>query len=270
MSEQQWHPERQNLEVRSEKPVENLPVVSPNPEPLIPNPVLLDLSAPQRWVAINAGGKRHIHTFSQLTAEDWLAYDRALRPTLRVGSDDSMESSSKTLLAAAELWNKKIVVSGSDWAQDRSSVPLRHQEEAVKGLGYVSASPDQDAGLDTEAVTVTLEALWNGRYFKNLTHRFKRPLVEHELRFQEALRRSAFITQKVGGQRRPSKAASEIISLPNLPTMLALYDELIVSTSGYTGSPMDALHKSCAIRALFNQSTAAELEIPGDEDDARS
>jgi hypothetical protein len=253
-----------------EQLIEVKPEEVPNPESRIPNPDLLNLCDLTRWVAVNAGGRRFVHLFSALTAEDWIAYDKMLRPTIRVRSDDEVESYSQALNAADRMWNEKIEsFEGYPATEGRTPVgpafvPLRHREEAVKGLGYVLQSLEQDALPDTESVTIRIEALWNGVYFKNLTHTFKRPLVEHELRFQEALRRSALISHKVGGQRRPSKDLNEFVSLPNFPTMIKLYDELIISFAGYAheGCAMDALHKSCAVRALFNQAGTVEMEVP--------
>jgi hypothetical protein len=135
----------------------------------------------------------------------------------------------------------------------------------VAGLDQVQAAEDQDILGDSEAVAVKLEAWWNGQFFPTLVHRFRRPLVEHELRFREAVERRALVTKRIGGQRHPKDQPLESRALPVLPTVIALYDELILSVEGYKVESselkvqMDVPHKSAAIRALFAQE-AVELE----------
>lgn len=236
-----------------------------------PFPDRLDLSVPQRFVELVVGKAHFTHFFQSPTADDWIEYERALRPTLVFG-DEQVESRVHQREAALALWAKSIVrVEGYPGlvaaVSDRRSVenwkdaiPLEHQVRAIQGLDRVQPGEDQDVLGDGETTVVRLTAWWNGIYFDRLLHRFTRPLVEHELRFREALERRAIVTPKIGGQRKAGKQPVESRSLPQLPTLIALYDELIVSVEGYTSPDvilnkakdlMDVPHKSAAVRALF-------------------
>ncbi len=228
----------------------------------------LVLESPERTVALRMGERHLLHTFAPITAEDWLEHDRATRPTMRPQTDESLETNNSLLEANNALWEKRILrvegypeSFGERW---RELIPLAHRSLAVSGLGQVQAADDQDVLPDSESVIVRLEAWWNGVFYGDLRHHFTRPLVEHELKFHGAARRSAIVTRKVGGQRKPQQPQSEIVSLPQLPTLVKLYDELIEAVEGYAPNDpkkMDAMHKSAAVRGLFLSRTA-ELELP--------
>jgi hypothetical protein len=234
---------------------------------------LLDLSAGERTVVLlGSQGRRFVHHFTPPAAADWLEYERALRPTV-IFREDELETRAATRTASDALWQKLIRrVEGYPSPESRvpspeslSVVPLEHRVKAVAGLDQVQAAEDQDILGDSEAVAVKLEAWWNGQFFPTLVHRFRRPLVEHELRFREAVERRALVTKRIGGQRHPKDQPLESRALPVLPTVIALYDELILSVEGYKVESselkvqMDVPHKSAAIRALFAQE-AVELE----------
>ncbi|MFA5056663.1 MAG: hypothetical protein WC485_00995 [Opitutaceae bacterium] len=229
---------------------------------------VLPLAIPERTVMLRMGERKLLHVFAPLTAEDWLEYDRMTRPTMRPQKDESLETDNSMLEASDALWRKRIVrVEGypeSFAARWRDLMPLGHRVLTINALGQVQAADDQDVLPDSESVIVRLEAWWNGVFFGDLRHHFQRPLVEHELKFHGAARRSAIVTHKVGGQRRPTAPQSAIVSLPQLPTLLKLYDELIEAVEGYAPADpkkMDAMHKSAAVRGLF-MSRTAELELP--------
>jgi len=163
-------------------------------------------------------------------------------------------------------------------------VPLQHRTEAVLSLGRVQVSADyadgEDSGLDdSETISIVLEARWNEVYYPRLVHRFKRPTVEHELRFDEATNRWARREQKIGGQKKPTAPVIVSQSLPCLPTLLELYDELIAEVEGYAAGgqkletrnwkldTMPAPHKSAAIRGLFLRELAEAEPLKGESAD---
>jgi len=229
---------------------------------------LLKLETPERTAGLRVGARKLLHIFAPIAAEDWLEHNRQTRPTLRPQTDDSVETGSSELEANNALWLARILrVEGypESYAERwKEFMPLGHRSLAVNALAQVQPAEDQDLLPDTETLLVRLEAWWNGVYFGDLRHRFQRPLIEHELRFHGSAQRSAIVRHRVGGQRRPSTPSSEIVSLPQLPTLLKLYDELIEAVEGYEpaeAKKMDAMHKSAAVRGLFMGRTA-ELELP--------
>jgi hypothetical protein len=254
----------------------------------------LDLSAPERFVALKVGTRRLIHRFRPPTVDDWLEYERALRPTV-VLADDEIETRVSQREASDELWRRCIrTVDGYDSDVQCSSfniqkVPLEHRVLAISGLDRVQPAAEQDIVGDGETVAVRLEAWWNGEFYGRLVHRFKRPLVEHELRFQEAAERRSLARTKIGGQKKPGQGTLTTRALPQLPTLISLYDELIVSVEGYRvpslrsqesdglhRSPeigpesrvptcMDVPHKAAAVRELF-RTERAEFDDGGDAD----
>ncbi len=264
--------EEEKSEVGSQKSEE-----VPNPEPRVPSPEsrLLDLAAPERFVALKVTERRLIHRFRPPTVDDWLEYERALRPTV-VLADDEIETRVSQREASDELWRKCIrTVEGYSGETQNAeygtkNVPLEHRVLAVSGLDRVQPAIDQDVLGDSETVPVKLEAWWNGEFYGRLVHRFKRPLVEHELRFQEAAERRTLARTKIGGQKKPGQGTLTTRALPQLPTLIALYDDLIVETEGYLQSPggftsMDLPHKAAAVRELF-RAARAEFDDGGGGD----
>jgi hypothetical protein len=244
----------------------------PGPESRILNPEssLLDLSAPERTVKLRSGEKRYVHVFNPPTAEDWLEFERRARAT-QIFRGDEVETVTRLREAALALWEKRINrVDGytPSAAGDFAGIPSEHRIQAVLGLDRVELNTEdtEAATEDTETKVVVLQARWNGEFFPALVHRFKRPLVEHELRFSEAAARSTIVLPRGPRLRngKPDKdAAIESRRLPSLPTLIALYDEMIVGVEGYADgnskleirnsviAKMDAPHKSAAVRALF-------------------
>jgi hypothetical protein len=220
-----------------------------------PAPPLLDLAVPERTVKLRSGDKRFVHVFTPPTPEDWIEFERASR-VRRIYRGDEIETVTKLREAALELWEKReLRVEGYPEA---GLVPAEHRYQAVLGLSRVQPAEDQEDLGDTETSAVILEAWWNGEFFPRLVHRFKRPLIEHELRYKEASSRVSLIIER--GRKSGKDAALESRQLPCLSTLMILYDELLVSTEGYTDScgkirptieAMDAAHKSAAIRQLF-------------------
>lgn len=256
-----------------------------SPPDLIPKSAtgLLDVSAPERWVALKSNSARFVHYFSPLTFDDWLEHERAVRPMFKFLGEE-IETSNRLLRANVALWEKKLL--RTEGYPQMAAIPMAHRNEAVKGLGLVLAAENQDELPDADAVPVKLEALWNGVYFTGLVHLFRRPSLEHEFAFQEAAARSALLSPRVGGQRGRPQGVSEVVSLPQLRALVKLYDELILETAGYQfiegsdrkismdaastkklfhGGGMDSLHKSAAVRALFSRSAAVELELAESE-----
>lgn len=247
-----------------------------NQKSKIKNDAFLDLAAPERFVALKVGKRRLIHRFRPPTVEDWLEYERGLRPTV-VLADDEIETRVSQREASDELWRKRIAaVEGYGFGEVESqklkveNVPLEHRVLAVSGLDRVQPAADQDVLGDSETVAVKLEAWWNGELYRRLVHRFTRPLVEHELRFQEAAERRTLARAKIGGQKKPGQGILTTRALPQLPTLIALYDELIVAVEGYAFGQvesqklkveMDVPHKAAAVRELF-RAERAEFDDP--------
>lgn len=230
---------------------------------------LLDLAVSERTVALRVAGERHLHVFRPPTVDDWIVHERSLRPTLRV-EDDQVETSVALLAANNALWESHILrVEAGEKREtlEPQTCSLEERHQAILGLGIVAPAEIQEEIPDALTVPVTLTALWNGRRFPRLVHRFKRPSVEHEIRYKEALARSAILAPRPAGNRK-RPAAQAVVSLPQLPALLKLYDELIDSIEGYAfagarlkaSDAMDPLHKSAAIRALFERGRR-EIEL---------
>lgn len=262
----------QESEAGSQKAEETQPLApntqhrGPSTQPLAPSiqDPLLDLSAPERTVSLRLGEQKIVHVFSRPTVDDWLEYERMLRPTA-IFSGEAVETSVAIEKASDSLWVRRILrVEGYPFdveANWKDRVPLQHRRVAVGGLDQVQAADDQDVLGDSETIAVRLVARWNGAVYHRLVHRFRRPGIEHELRFREATSRRALVIHRIGGRKRPTNEPIEQVTLPSLPTLIALYDELIEETEGYLQSPggftsMDVPHKAAAVRALLARDEA--------------
>lgn len=231
--------------------------------------------------------RRLTHFFRSPTLDDWLAYDRALKLTIREGREEASVFHSQATEAAALLWRRTILrvdgygrgtASGrglaadvapgqqSDW-QER--IPLEHQQQAVRGLALVEVEPakeDELYPLDFETREIGLRAHRNGRWYAKLVHRFRRPTTEDELAYRRILS-ELYVLRGSGETRVP----------PRLGALVRFYDRLILCVEGYArgGEPvagtreavataMDALHKRVAIEGLFGEFSMLEADRDSD------
>ena len=230
-------------------------------------------------------GYRVVHRLRPPGAEDWFAYEAALRLAVEElppepGSDETryrfdVHSSE----AALELWGRLALAAegyaslpegdDDDW---RGHIPLAHKEAAVRALTLVApadlaATEETGEGfpLAAEQVPVVLEAVRDGLAISSLVHLFRPPSVEDERRYRR-LMAEAFL---VGGAR-----TTRTLIPARLPALCRLYDALILSVEGYAieGQPpssstqvaehMDAWHKRTAVQSLFGDASDAESIAP--------
>ena len=232
----------------------------------------LDLTASERSVRLKFSGRTARHIFRRLHFDDWNEYVKAARTEI-VLDGDTWTHETKADEASIALWDKAVLrVEGykvgpdglaKDW---RWKMPVHHKIVAAGLLQEVTGIPsneDADFDLDLEADrrTVVLEAAWNERTFPLLSHAFRIPAQEETLRY----RRIVAETYRKPGRR---KSSTRVLVPARLASLVALYDALIVSTSGYRNNPspreMDALHKQAAVVALF--SPPSNLETEEDEE----
>ncbi len=230
----------------------------------------LDATASERSVRLKFGGRTARHFFRRLHFDDWNEYVKASRPEM-IFDGDAWTHESKTDEAAISLWDKAVLrIEGykvgpeglsKDW---KRKMPAHHKIAAVDLLQEVTAVPsneDADFDLDLEADrrTVVLETSWNEHVYPCLQHTFRIPAQEETLRYRRIMAES---------YRKPGRRTSStrVLVPARLASLVALYDALIVSTSGYRNNPspreMDALHKQAAAMALFNPPSDAEEMDP--------
>lgn len=261
------------------------------------NPELFEL-APEEIVVplrvlLPAGSGRPLrvtHFFRPPALEDWLAYDRALKLTIReglpaqAGADEASVFHSQAAEAAALLWQRTIRraegygrKAGLATAEARPGappdwwelIPLEHKQQAVRGLALVEVEParnDELYPLDLETREVRLRAHRNGRWSAGLTHCFRRPTTEDELAYRRILS-ELYVLRGSGETRVP----------PRLGALVRLYDRLILRVEGYARqgvalegtapearatlvAAMDALHKRVAMEALFGELSTLEAD----------
>jgi len=232
---------------------------------------LLNLTTTERMTALKdeAGVVRFHHFFKPITNDDWIEHERRTRPGLKVESDTESRSQSHLVEANNWLWEKRIARVEGYGDSPLEAVPLMHRYHAVDGLSLVWVAEDQEILPTAASIPVALEARWNGANYAPLVHFFQRPKIEHELRYQEGQRRTAYVSKRIGGQRRPQAPQTEIVSLPRLEVMLKLYGELIERLEGYEPddpTKMDAMHQMVAIRELFGRDERISIEL-GEPDD---
>ena len=207
---------------------------------------------------------------------DWYAYEAALEPAVEelppdaAGGEPSYRLALRASDAALELWGRLIgrvegyaLPPGEEW---RELIPLAHKEASVRALTLVAPTrPEAATGsngffpLAAEEGRVTLEAAAGGAAYPQLVHRFRAPSVEAERRYRRLLADNFIV--------RGSRAPRTLLP-PRLPTLVRLYDQLILGVEGYSikGQPpasrdqllehMDAWHKRVAVEALFGTPAA--------------
>lgn len=215
------------------------------------------------------------HVVKPPKLDDWLAFEAALQISREV-QDGMIRVDDRSPEAAEALWNRVALrvesyrVNGvdmmtieGDW---KKLVPVPHKALAAGLLAQVFVGDDDAAATDNveeadldlpfdfnpESVTVQLVAGRNGVEFRALAHAFRRPESKHFVRFSRATARAMFV--------RGSKT-SRSLQVSDLKSICALYDELVISTSGYSDNGdkrlMDAMHKKAATMALFAPVEAA-------------
>jgi hypothetical protein len=235
----------------------------------------IELATP-RVIVIEERGKQFTLTLSRITKNQWMHYfDGIVSASENQGGKrvDSFDSSS----ARIELVEKSLIdaqgyvtVDGSpvtataDW---QSLLPLSHRLGAANAIVSVErAEPSDDEPIVLGAEAVYLNAVWSAddkgimQKYRGLCHRFKTPNGEQQHRFSRDSSRSRI----VGGSRK-----GKTLWIGPQPTLVELYDELIVSVDGYQVNgveldadrdaivaEMDTYHKVAAADILFSPAAA--------------
>jgi hypothetical protein len=145
----------------------------------------------------------------------------------------------------------------ADW---KTLIPYGHQQKAAALLVDISSCVDP-AGL----FAVKLDAAWGSSEpgkmtrYKDLAHTLKPPASEHRRRFARALSESRIVEHL----RTERSSGGRTIPSSKQPILADLYDELVISVSGYgfAGRPlegveqirreMDGWHKISVMSKLF-------------------
>jgi len=230
----------------------------------------IELKAP-RLIVIEDRGKQYRLTIGRILKKQWLRYFEGILSTSENQGGkriDSFDSSTARLelveqiLVSAEgyaLPDGKISITEIEgW---KALLPLSHRLAVANSIIGVSASEiDEEAQIALGAESVFLDAVWGAgedgvmRRLHGLRHDFKTPTAEQ----QRLLSRASSRSRVIGGSRN-----GKTQWMGAQATLADLYDELIVSTGGYTvdGNAaldheaivefMDTYHKVSAVDLLF-------------------
>ncbi|MDP9264074.1 MAG: hypothetical protein M3O85_07130 [Acidobacteriota bacterium] len=226
----------------------------------------------ERVVSFCDGGHAYTLVFSRIESADWNRVFAALRVKDHVWRVDPN-------VAALELLQSNLlraqgyrVKDGSDFMalpDWKTLIPHGHKLRAAHLLVDVSSCLDP-AGL----WAVKLDAAWgsseSGKMtrYEELTHILKPPASEHRRRFACAMSESRII----GGSRGESSYRGRTVHSSDQCILADLYDELVVSVSGYSVArrplegteqirrEMDGWHKISVMSKLFAGPHAEEGE----------
>ncbi len=245
-----------------------------------PQPELLPLDLPERVVTFKSqAGATRRHVFDPITRADVDAYFSSLTTATERKSGNSLEWHIDAGTSILKLYERKIkrvegysLTDGRDimaLANWKDRVPGVHRLRATQILMKVTGSENgADLAIDPEAELVSLDAFWSAgdsgmTHYRGLIHRFSTPTFEHWRKLAERSTR----TISVGGSK------SQRTIYPKLNRVyVELYDELILSTNGYSvgGQPiggreqcisrMDAFHKIAAMSILFDKPSGDDAE----------
>lgn len=249
------------------------------PKAPLEKPELLPLDAPERVAAFRSRGKTYRHIFRRLTAADWEAFFAHVVAEFRQ-EKAGVSQVVDTDYASIVLYGRAILrAEGYHTSNGRAPhelpswpecVPQHHRLAAVDLLMNAGlAEAGDDSMIFAEGVMVGIDALWNEtapgtmKQHRGLLHRFSSPTAEHRRRFLRAKNRSVV----AGGSRNGTTM------IPSAhPVLVALYDELILSTQGYgvsgrelasrgeSAREMDAFHKAVSVARLFRTATPIDEE----------
>ncbi|MBN9614410.1 MAG: hypothetical protein BGO25_05550 [Acidobacteriales bacterium 59-55] len=242
---------------------------------------LIDLKKP-RIIVIEDRGHTYTLTLSQISRKQWLDYFAHIVSTSETQNGkrtDAYDSNGARLALATQALidadGYKVAGDGrvTDLDGWRELIPANHRLTA----GIVLTSVERPAAGDDDPITlgseiVTLSAVWGrdgNKMLKHtgLHHQLKSPSVEQQRRYSRDTSRS----QIVGGSR-----SGKTRWLGAQATLAEIYDELIISVSGYTVNGeqltddrdaivanMDMYHKVAAAEGLF---VPVNVKVDEDED----
>jgi hypothetical protein len=235
----------------------------------------IELATP-RVIVIEERGKQYRLALARIVKKQWMRYFDGIVSTSenqmgkRVDSFDS--SSARLELVETSLIDAQgyatadgsPITAAAGW---QALLPLSHRlavGNTIVSVERAEASNDEPIMLGVEAVY--LNAVWsadeNGvmQKYRGLCHRFKTPNGEQQRRFSRDSSRSRI----VGGSRK-----AKTLWMGPQPTLVELYDELIVSVEGYQVNgvelgadhdtivaEMDTYHKVAAADVLFSPAAA--------------
>jgi hypothetical protein len=224
--------------------------------------ISIDLAKP-RTIVIRQGAKVRSFTVPPIHESVWLKYFDGIVST---AERDGKQVVQRIDTTSAGLDLVETVLDAATLA----SVPLAHRLAVANVLtsAYAPADAQEEALNFASGDAVLLHAVWSAgdqgamRRHKDLVHIFKTPTAEQNRRY----RRDDSRAQVVSGSRKGTT-----IYHGAQRTLAKLYDELILSVSGYelNGEPltdsieaitrhMDTYHKVAAAAQLF---APAEVEI---------
>lgn len=231
---------------------------------------------------LNSGGSRYElkHRLRPPRLADWCEYERNLKSTVEAPehSPDALQFESASMEAAVALYDSLFLeaegycIATEDVGVTCGQIPAHHKEMVIRGLGDVApelaegAELSEEAGspaekpdvalysLDSEHVSITLQALARGEKFSGLVHKFSPPTAAHRIQYSRIVSQALYV--------RGSRSLKTLLPA-RLPGLVKLYDQLICEAHGYCaqGSEladraaivrhMDPLHKKAAVQELF-------------------
>jgi hypothetical protein len=190
------------------------------------------------------------HVFNPLSEERYLQWIKEFRVK---GDEDSVQEESRE--ATIRLWDdlidrvENVEFETEDW---KSAVPMTEKSEAVKSIlavavvdGEERATTKLRRGSSEPTQTVITEAWFNGKAVKQ-KHVLKATTIELEKKYSR-IQGKRFRQQKIGGLR--SKPKVEFV--PQDERIAELYDDMLISVSGFAGDKVPIRFKTTAVHSIF-------------------
>lgn len=221
-----------------------------------------------RLISVRRGIRSEfVHNLRTPAASEWIEYDRSLHVAIEDVEENGemgIRIRDNQAKAKCDLWDKIAVgIEGYTSAalSDFCLIPPFHKQTSIDHLlavrsGELQTESDIEHYFDSGSETVCLEG-FREHHFPCLIHHFQIPAAKDRIEYQRIHSDSIVV--------RGMKSGRDKVLLPSrMQSLIALYDRLILSVSGYCieGQPltedkqqiirhMDAQHKSAAMRDLF-------------------
>lgn len=215
-----------------------------------------------RKIVVKQGTHTVTFLVPRVRCEEWFKYFDGIISTAERKGTEIVQHVDATA-SGLDLVNSLL----SGQGEDPAYAPLAHRLAVANVLtsAYVLEQPVNDIPLPPE--TVRLCAVWSAgdndvmRRYKNLLHTFEVPTAEQYRRYRNDDSRA----QVIGGSRK-----GMTIYRGAQRTLAAIYDELIVSVSGYAfngvaiegreeiARTMDTYHKVAAVLPLLSAAQVPE------------
>ncbi len=220
---------------------------------------IYDAEAKNRFEYEVEGGAEIAHVFGPLSDERYMQWNRDFK--LRGSDENNVNEESRE--ASVKLYDDIIVEvenidypEGADW---KALLDSKYKIEALNDLLAVAIFEPEKGdgtklklGTENDTQTITTECWFNGEAVQQ-THTLKKRSFELEKKYDRIQAKRAKVEQTRGLSRKP-----KVEYIPQDDKIGAMYDEMLVSATGFANDTIPLRFKVKVIHEIFGTKSKAK------------